>query len=287
MTAASIPFTGPADDTRRLHRDTREALRAAAGRTADLLRRSDEPAAPVPGLIWTTAETAAHMVGELRDYAQGLTRHTAGYMTHPNSPTESPSRMGAAVNARQLVEVPERDVRRLADLLEEAAEGYLAAAAAADESAAIQVANGLVLSPPEMTSLLLGEQVVHGLDIARAVGAKWHIDPHDALLVIPGALSVAPQYLRRSAALTRVSFELRIRGGNAYRMAVDHGSATVTTVTAACEKSDCVITADPVAFLLLGYGRISQWSPILRGRLRAGGRKPWKAMKFATMMSSP
>ena len=67
-------------------------------------------------------------------------------------------------------------------------------------------------------------------------------------------------------------------------MAVDHGTAVVT---AAGEKSDCVITADPVAFLLLGYGRISQWSPILRGKLRAGGRKPWMAMKFATLMSSP
>ena len=56
---------------------------------------------------------------------------------------------------------------------------------------------------------------------------------------------------------------------------------------AAGEKSDCVITADPVAFLLLGYGRISQWSPIMRGKLRAGGRKPWLAMKFGTLMSSP
>ena len=48
-----------------------------------------------------------------------------------------------------------------------------------------------------------------------------------------------------------------------------------------------MITADPVAFLLLGYGRISQWSPILRGKLRAGGRKPWLAMKFATLLASP
>jgi hypothetical protein len=48
-----------------------------------------------------------------------------------------------------------------------------------------------------------------------------------------------------------------------------------------------VITADPVAFMLLGFGRITQWSPILRGKLRAGGRKPWLAMRFATMLSSP
>ena len=43
-------------------------------------------------------------------------------------------------------------------------------------------------------------------------------------MVIPGVLTVAPQYLRPSAAAARVSFELRIRGANHYRMAVDHGT---------------------------------------------------------------
>jgi putative sterol carrier protein len=81
-----------------------------------------------------------------------------------------------------------------------------------------------------------------------------------------------------------VSFELRIRGANTYRMAVDRGTAVVT---GAGEKSDCVITADPVTFMLVGFGRISQWRPILRGRLRASGRKPWMAMRFATLISTP
>ena len=241
-------------------------------------------AAPVPGLTWTAAETAAHLIGELRDYTQALTRHTNGYLTHANRTDESPSRMSAVVNARQLTEVAEREMGPLADMVEEAAEAYRAAAAVADEAAAIPMANGLVLSPPTMTSLLLGEQVIHGLDIARAARTRWDIRPRDAQLIIPGALTVAPQYLRPSAAAARVSFELRIRGANAYRMAVGRGTAVVT---AAGEKADCVITADPVAFLLVGFGRTSQWSPILRGRLRAGGRKPWLAMKFATLLASP
>ncbi|WP_123027222.1 maleylpyruvate isomerase N-terminal domain-containing protein [Mycolicibacterium stellerae] len=283
MTSAPVRITGPAEDARRTHKQAKDALRAAVARTAELLRRVD-PASPVPGLTWTAAETAAHMAGELRDYALALNRHTGGYMTHANRPMETPSRMSAVVNARQLTEVPERDTGRLAVVLTEASLAYLAAADAADESAAIPTANGLLLSPPTMTSLLLGEQVVHGLDIARAASTPWDIEPRDALLVIPGVLSVAPEYLRPSAAAARVSFELRIRGANQYRMAVDHGTAVVT---AAGAKPDCVITADPVAFLLLGYGRISQWGPIMRGKLRAGGRKPWLAMKFTTLLASP
>jgi hypothetical protein len=284
MTSASVQLTGPAEDTRITHDQTKDALRAAVGRTADLLRRVDNGAAPVPGLTWTASEAAAHMIGELRDYALALARHTNGYMTHAIRPSEAPSQIGAAVNARQLVDVPERSVSRLADMVSEAVLAYVAAATAADDSAAIPTANGLVLSPSVMTSLLLGEQVIHGLEIARAARRPWEIEPRDALLIVPGVLSVAPEYLRPCAASARVSFELRIRGANRYRLAVDHGTAVISSAE---EKSDCVITADPVAFLLLGFGRTSQWSPIIRGKLRAGGRKPWKAMKFATLISNP
>jgi hypothetical protein len=285
MTSAPVHLTGPAEDTRRAYVTTLDALRDAVARSADLWRHIDKPDAPAPGLKWTAAETAAHVVGDLRDYTQALTRHANGYMTHPNRPMESPSRLSAKVNARHLEEVPERNLHRLADMLESSADAYLNAAVAADPSVDIATPNGLVIGPSTMAALLLGEQLIHGLDISRTAGIPWTICAADAFLVIPGVLTVAPQYLRpRRAAGAHFSFELRMRGGASYRMAVDDGTAVVT---AAGEKADCVITADPVAFLLLGYGRISQLSPVLRGQLRPGGRKPWLAMKFGSLLSSP
>lgn len=285
MTSAPVHIHGPAEDTRRAYGPTLNALRDAVARSAELWRRIDHPDAPAPGLIWTAAETAAHVVGDLRDYTQALTRHANGYMTHANRPTESPSRLSAMVNARHLDEVPERNLHRLADMLEEAAASYLEVAASADTSVEIPTPNGLVIGPSTMACLLLGEQLIHGLDISRAANAPWTITPGDALLVIPGVLTVAPQYLRPSrAAGMRLSFELRMRGGAGYRMAVHDGTAVVT---AAGERADCTITADPVAFLLLGYGRIPQWSPVIHGQLRPGGRKPWLAIKFGTLLSSP
>jgi hypothetical protein len=284
MTSAPVHL-GPADDTRRAYGPTLKALRGAVARSADLWRLIDKPDAPAPGLSWTAAETAAHVVGDLRDYTQALTRHANGYMTHANRPMESPSLLSAKVNARHLEEVPERNLHRLADLLESSAEAYLNAAAAADPSVQIATPNGLVVGPSTMAALLLGEQLIHGLDISRTANIPWTIAAADAFLVIPGVLSVAPQYLRPGrAAGVHISFELRMRGGASYRMAVDDGTAVVT---AAGEKADCVITADPVAFLLLGYGRVSQLSAVLRGQLRPGGRKPWLAMKFGTLLSSP
>jgi hypothetical protein len=279
--------TGPVDDVRRADPHTRVALADGVARSARLWRSVADSAAPVPGLTWTVGQTAAHVIGDMRQYTEALTRHLNGDRAGLSIPDGSPARVRTAVNDRHLIDVAERDPRRLADMLEETAASYLAAAVAVGtpDDVAILTADGLVLEPAVMTCLLLGEQLVHGLDIARAAHRPWSIGRDDALLVIPAVLSLAPQYLRPSRTKDlNISFELRMRGGCRYRMAITDGAGVVT---AAGEKADCVITADPVAFLLLGLGRVPQLPQLLRGKLRAGGRKPWLAAKFGTLLASP
>jgi putative sterol carrier protein len=279
--------TGPVDDVRRADPHTRAALADAVARSTRLWRSVADSAAPVPGLTWTVGQTAAHVIGDMGQYTEALTRHLSGDRAALSIPDGSPAKARAAVNDRHLIDVAERDPRRLADMLEETAATYLAAASAVGtpEGVAILTADGLVLEPAVMTCLLLGEQLVHGLDIARAANRPWRIGRDDALLVIPAVLSLAPKYLRRSRTSARdLSFELRMRGGCRYRVAITDGTGVVT---APGEKADCVITADPVAFLLIGLGRVPQFSQILRGKVRAGGRKPWLAAKFGTLLASP
>jgi putative sterol carrier protein len=290
MKTVSAVTAGPVDDVRRADAHARAALADAVTRSAQLWRSITDPAAPVPGLAWTAAQTAAHVVGDMREYTDALTKHLNGDRPGLKIPDGSPARARTAVNDRHLIDVSERDPRRLAAMLEQTAASYLAAAADIEaidtsERAAILTADGLVLEPAVMTCLLLGEQLVHGLDIARAARRPWTIDRDDALLVIPAVLSLAPKYLQpaRTKELN-ISFELRMRGGCRYRMAITNGTGVVT---AAGEKADCVITADPVTFLLLGLGRVPQFAQLLRGRLRAGGRKPWLAAKFGTLLASP
>lgn len=284
MKTAHAPSAGPLDEIRGADPRARTALADAVARTGRLWRSITDPSAPVPGLTWTAAETAAHVVADMREYTDALTRQLNGDRTEMQIPDASPARARTAVNDGHLVDVCERDPRRLADMLEETAVSYLAAAAAVDGTA-ILTADGLVLEPALMTCLLLGEQLVHGLDLARAGGRPWTINRDDALLVVPAALALAPNYLRQSRTRgMHASFELRMRGGGRYRLVVDDGTAVVT---AAAEKADCVITADPVTFLLVGYGRVGQWSQIIRGNLLAGGRKPWLAAKFGNLLASP
>jgi Mycothiol maleylpyruvate isomerase N-terminal domain len=284
----TVPTTsaGPLDDIRRADRRARAALADAAGRTAQLWRSIDDPGAPVPGLAWTAAETAAHVVADMREYTDALTRHVNGDRSVVQIPEGSPARARTLVNDRHLVDVAEREPHQLADLLEETVARYLAAAAAVDTSEHIGIvtADGLVLEPAVMTCLLLGEQLVHGLDIARATRRRWTIGRDDALLVIPAMVALAPKYLRPSRTKDlSISFELRMRAGCRYRMAIEKGSGVVTV---AGEKADCVITADPVAFLLVGFDRVPQWRPVIRGKMWAGGRKPWLAAKFGTLLAT-
>jgi putative sterol carrier protein len=285
----TVPATpaGPVDDVRRADAHARAALAEAVARTAQLWRSIADSAVPVPGLTWTAGQTAAHMVADMREYTEALTRHVNGDDAAINIPDGSPARARTAVNDQHLINVSERELHRLADMLEETATRYLAVASAFDtvERVEILTADGLVLEPAVMTCLLLGEQLVHGLDIARAAHRSWSIGREDALLVIPAVLSLAPKYLRPSRTKNlNISFELRIRGARRYRMAITDGAGAITV---AGERADCVITADPVAFLLVGGGRVRQLPVLLRGKLRAGGRKPWLAAKFGTLLAAP
>lgn len=262
------------------------ALRDAATRTAELLRTVPDGGAAVPGLDWNVSETAAHLLGELR-FCTGFAggdRDAREYLGQAAN-GQTPAQRNAAANARQLHEFPERDLTRLAGMLVPAVDDFVAVAAGLPEGTRILVSNGLSLTVPVMTAALLGEQLVHGLDIARAAGASWTIGPQDAALVIDGVMAMVPDYVdRQAAAGRRVSYELRLRRGPRYRISVEDGGATVTEPG---PKSDCTISADPVAFLLVGYGRTGQWGQIARGKLVASGRKPWLGLSFGRLLTSP
>jgi hypothetical protein len=143
----------------------------------------------------------------------------------------------------------------------------------------------MTVTVPVMTAALLGEHVVHGLDITRAAGLPWAITPEDANMVLTGLMAMVPGYVDRKAAAGRhLSYGLRLRGGPGYRLSFDDGTLTVTEPG---QKTDCVISADPVAFLLVGFGRTSQWGPIIRRKMVARGRKPWLGFGFGRLLLSP
>ena len=265
------------------------ALADAAGRTAQLLRSGLDPAASVPGLSWNAAETAAHLVADLHEHAAlAAGAHPASAATSAPGDGRNAAERGAAANQLQLDAFSERHLTVLADLLEDAAAGLNTAVANLPNDEPILTANGVAMTPPTLVSICLGEQLIHGLDLARSAGRPWRIDRIDALRVIPGIMAIAADYVNQETANGhRLDYEVRFGGDERFRLAVDGARVTVTSADSRHDRPDCVITADPVAFLLVGYGRVGQWSQILRGKLRAGGRRPWLALRFSSLLIRP
>ena len=259
------------------------ALTATAARNSRQLREITDPAAPAPGLDWTVAEVAAHLVADLREYTDVIAGHGPGPALSPGQATAA--ELTAADNRRQLAGHTERDPSRLAAELSEAVPAFIAAAAAAPSGTPVSTPFGMAVRPATIAAIVLGEQLIHGLDLARAAGRPWPITAGDARLVIPALMDVLPGYINRDRARgLQARYELRFGGDLRYQLAIEDGTGTVGPATG---RPDCVITADPVAFLLVGYGRISQRGPILRGKLRSGGRKPWLGFRFGGLTVNP
>ena len=80
-------------------------------------------------------------------------------------------------------------------------------------------------------------------------------------------------------------YDLWVRGGPRVVFRFTNGQVSLEEPGGA--PVDCHVLAEPVALLLLMYGRIRQWQPIATGRLLPWGRRPWRALGFRRMFFNP
>jgi hypothetical protein len=120
-----------------------------------------------------------------------------------------------------------------------------------------------------------------------AAGRPWPISAEHAKL-IAGTLcpKMWPLVVRPEAGRgAPVTYEVRLRGnGPRYVIRIADGTAEVR---AAGGPVDCVISADPVIFLLVTYGRMSLGRALLRGAILAWGRRPWLGLRFKSLFFNP
>ncbi|MDQ1444520.1 MAG: hypothetical protein QOI20_984 [Acidimicrobiaceae bacterium] len=262
--------------------DLEARVRANVDRVRALLAGADG-ARPIPGSDWTVAEAGAHVVSGARNYVE-LFRGVP-------SPVGDISET-AAVNASHLAEYAERDPAAIAADLPGTYDEVLAAYREAGPDAVLQWHGGLAVTAADNLGVLLGELVVHGWDIAQGLGRPWPIDPADARAVLVAGLRVAPVMVDRDKARRLTgTMEIRLRGGERVSLRWRDGALDVGEVAAVgqalSDKADCVISAEPVAFLLQSYGRGSKWRPLLTGKVMAWGRKPMLALRMQTALRQP
>jgi uncharacterized protein (TIGR03083 family) len=277
-----------------------DALREEVKRVTALLRSVRDPAAPAVGQ-WDIAEVATHLSqawvavtglawGDLSDLYELIPSigHRAGEsLIRDIWELEDLTVLGVRSD-------PERDLAVLADRIEQRATRYFSECAtySPDEPRPWFV-QGTRVPVATLTGHLLNETLMHGYDIARADGRTWQIErAHAAMVVqhlfVPVLQQLDPRALVNAtkAAGLRATYELRLRGANRFHFIFDDGALRVGEPSPAV-KVDCYISADPGAFVLVYWGRRSQWPAIATGKLRAWGPKPWLGPRFASLICHP
>ena len=256
------------------------ALQRVVPNVAGLVRSAPDAGAPVPGSDWTVGDVAAHLVLGAEAYSGYAAGATDAVFDVSDIAGGSLTRSSAAL----LEAEHERDLPGLADRMEAAVTAVLQASQGhnADD---IVMWNGQPIGLAAMLGIALAEFLLHGRDLAHALSQPWPIEASDARLVLASALPLLPLLVDPvTTAHAHATYDLRVRGGARAVLAIDDGALRVGAPDASV---DCHVSADPVALLLVAYGRTSQWGPILTGKLVAWGRKPWLGPKLVSYLVAP
>lgn len=262
-------------------------LEGATNRVVELLRTVKRPDTPAIG-EWSAAEVAAHLSHVYAGDARALREEPMGI---EGNPLTGGARTVSEMNAALLQADPERDLGRLAARISASSTALVDAARAAGEAEAHSWLGGIKLPASAIVCHLLSEALLHGMDIARAEGQPWEISRTDALLVLERFLFPLLTAIPRAPASAGASgrrggsFEIRLRGGGRHTIALRGDGLTLTED--GNRVHDCHISADPVAFLLVGWRRVPRLRAIVTGGVIAWGRRPWLMRRFARAFRLP
>ena len=155
----------------------RRSLMSATERMADLLATAPDVDVPAHRCEWSLREVAAHFITGtpmFTDMANGI-------------PGPAVSLEKAYVKdfcERRIADVSERDPVKLSRLLLDGMEDFLDTTVDRPGDDPIIFQAGLPHTLFGLVGILLGEVLLHGYDMATALGRPWPIDAGDAALVL-------------------------------------------------------------------------------------------------------
>jgi uncharacterized protein (TIGR03083 family) len=259
----------------------RDGLTVMYERYAQLVGSVADTSVAVPGLDWTIRDVAVHTAGGPGRYAALATG------TVDLSAVVADKEMLDARMRSLIADNPETDPKRLADQIREGLTRFMRATATVPADQPIAYYAGLRPTFTTIAAVLLGEPILHGYDIATAVGAPWPIDRKYASLAAGGYLRTiysAAAFQPSAAEGFEASYRLEI--GDCEPLVVRIGDGRYEELPVG-STAECVISADPVTALLVSSRRLSLWQAIALGALRFSGDRPDVGARFAELFMYP
>ena len=258
----------------------REGLTDMSERCARLVEDLADTSIPIPGSEWTVREAAVHL-------AWGPPR-IAGIATgqFDLSAAQFDKEIYAARMRSMLADNPETDPKKLAEQVREGYGVLLEVIATVPADQPIAYYAGLRPNVADLASQNLGEPLLHGYDIATAVGVPWPIDPEYAAVAVGSYQRVLFSLMFQPAASVglEATYRVEVEGTDPFHARFADGTYARLE---AHGSVDCVISADPVTALLVITGRLSQWPAIALGRLTFTGDRPEIGPRFADLFVYP
>ncbi|MDV3130689.1 maleylpyruvate isomerase N-terminal domain-containing protein [Mycobacterium sp. 29Ha] len=269
------------------------AIGAATERFTALLRTTADVGRLAAGTDWTVAETAAHVAVVLIGFNAAVAAQSIGLTPDEYVEGDFPTRL-AACNAATLNFVEHTDAEALAQLINAEGRRFLKLVTAADPDQECDTpwyGAGRTRTVECLAALALGELTLHGRDIAAGTDRPWPISADDATLILGTVCPhMLPLVVRPNAGMAApVIYEIRLRGGRQrhkqrFVLRVADGTAQVR---APGEPADCILSVDPVTFLLVSYGRMPFRRALLRGGIVLKGRRPWLGLRYKDAFFNP
>jgi uncharacterized protein (TIGR03083 family) len=283
-------------------RDLRDALADVGHRFARMLRDCRTPDRIAVGK-WSVAETAAHTAV--------VARLNAALIVDDPSPLGDPeldrlSRESSfaefgRLNDAILDHYPDRSTDASAQRLLKAVDLLLARANDVDPHELRPWLGGARLPAASHVAHQLNETMIHGLDIARALGVPWHIPTRHAALtfdvflmhllggdsgrLLGGGTPDRGGTPGRGRTPGRIAIEFRSRHTTPVVLTRDNGRLSVDPPGGG--QVDARVRFDPTTMMLTIFRRARLSRAVVTGKVFASGRRPWTAVNYLRGMRSP
>jgi uncharacterized protein (TIGR03083 family) len=269
----------------------RAAFSEVGGRFADAVENAPDPHAKAVGR-WSVVETAAH-VGWIARVYTAMVKGDGSPSPLPelDEPMASANiETVSAMNDVAMTAYPVRDPHRLAEQLRADIAEVLQASRDYDPEKPIWWLGGSRVPVAGLLAHLLNELTIHGHDIARASGRPWRIDPaHEGMFLelffvgmVRNDVGRLLDYAKPSP--RRITVEFRSAYTAPVVMVLHNGGLRVADPDG---TADVRMTFDPAVLVPMMFGRISEARAVLTGKVRVGGRRPWRLLEFLRTVHMP
>lgn len=256
----------------------RDGLTIVVERYARLVEAQSDTSTRIPASEWTVRDAAVHLAGSNH-------RHIALANGGASTATTLDKRDLDTRTREHNAENPEADPRTLANQIRDGFVELMEVMAKVPADRIIAYHGGLRPSLARMACVLLGEYLLHGYDVATAVGSPWPIEPGHAALAVDAYRMAYPLIFQPlAAAELRATYRIDVPGTAPFFVRITDGAYEELTVP---PSIDCVISADPVTALLVQSGRLNQWPAIALGCLIFAGARPEVGPRFAGLFVFP